>query len=161
MTIQRQKFKCLAVAKARHGDKAALAADLRDIFRTGQRDYTVETAWKKWQDMCERWGKDYLSITRLRDNPDYKAYLTYLNYAPEIQGIIYTKNWIERRMSGTGISRIPIDQTQIKHPQNSGRKPKLALSSGFLPLFCQNVMRGDIGSDGWRKTYRLTTRKKK
>lgn len=83
-------------AKVRHGDKAALAADLRDIFRTGQRDYTVETAWKKWQDMCERWGKDYLSIKRLRDNPDYKAYLTYLNYAPEIQGMIYTTNWIER-----------------------------------------------------------------
>ena len=83
-------------AKVRHGDKAALAADLRDIFRTGQRDYTVEMAWSKWQDMCERWGKDYLSIRRLRDNPDYKAYLTYLNYAPEIQGMIYTTNWIER-----------------------------------------------------------------
>ena len=46
--------------------------------------------------MCDRWGKDYLSIKRLRDNPDYKAYLTYLNYAPEIQGMIYTTNWIER-----------------------------------------------------------------
>ena len=55
-------------AKVRHGDKAALAADLRDIFRTGQRDYTVETAWAQWQDMCDRWGKDYLSIKRLRDN---------------------------------------------------------------------------------------------
>lgn len=83
-------------AKVRHADKAALAADLRDIFRTGQRDYAVETAWSKWQDMCERWGKDYLSIKRLRDNSDYKAYLTYLNYAPEIQGMIYTTNWIER-----------------------------------------------------------------
>ena len=83
-------------AKVRHGDKSALAADMRDIFRTGQRDYTVEIAWTKWQDMCDRWGKDYLSIKRLRDNPDYKAYLTYLNYAPEIQGMIYTTNWIER-----------------------------------------------------------------
>ena len=83
-------------SKVRHGDKAALAADLRDIFRTGQRDYTVEMAWSKWQDMCEHWGKDYLSIKRLRDNPDYKAYLTYLNYAPEIQDMIYTTNWIER-----------------------------------------------------------------
>ena len=83
-------------AKVRHGDKSALAADMRDIFRIGQRDYTVEIAWTKWQDMCDRWGKDYLSIKRLRDNPDYKAYLTYLNYAPEIQGMIYTTNWIER-----------------------------------------------------------------
>ena len=49
-------------AKVRHGDKAAIAAGLRDIFRTGQRDYTVEMAWNKWQDMCNRWGKDYRSI---------------------------------------------------------------------------------------------------
>ena len=46
--------------------------------------------------LIQNWGKDYLSIKRLRDNPDYKAYLTYLNYAPEIQGMIYTTNWIER-----------------------------------------------------------------
>lgn len=83
-------------AKVRHGDKAALAADLRDIFRTGQRDYTVEMAWTKWQEMCDRWGKDYRAIKLLRSNPDYKAYLTYLNYAPEIQAMIYTTNWIER-----------------------------------------------------------------
>ena len=83
-------------AKVRHGDKAALAADMRDIFRTGQRDYTVEMAWVKWQEMCDHWGKDYRSIKLLRNNPDYKAYLTYLNYAPEIQAMIYTTNWIER-----------------------------------------------------------------
>lgn len=83
-------------AKIRHGDKAALAADLRDIFRTGQRDYTVEMAWTKWQEMCDRWGKDYRAIKILRNNSDYKAYMTYLNYAPEIQAMIYTTNWIER-----------------------------------------------------------------
>lgn len=84
------------LAKVRHGDKAVLAADMRDVFRTGQRDYTVEAAWQKWQDMCDRWGKDYRSIRLMRDNADYKAYLTYLNYAPEIQSMIYTTNWIER-----------------------------------------------------------------
>ena len=83
-------------AKVRHGDKAALAADLRDIFRTGQRDYTIEMAWTKWQEMCDRWGKDYRAIKLLRNNADYKAYLTYLNYASEIQAMIYTTNWIER-----------------------------------------------------------------
>ena len=83
-------------AKVRHGDKAALAADLRDIFRTRQRDYTIEMAWTKWQEMCDRWGKDYRAIKLLRNNIDYKAYMTYLNYAPEIQAMIYTTNWIER-----------------------------------------------------------------
>ena len=83
-------------AKVSHGDKGALASDLRDIFRTGQRDYTIEMAWKKWQDMCERWGKDYRAFKLMRNNADYKAYMTYLNYAPEIQSMIYTTNWIER-----------------------------------------------------------------
>jgi putative transposase len=84
------------LAKVRFGDKAALASDLRDVFRTGQRDYTVEMAWKAWQDLCVRWGKDYISIRRLRNNADYKVYMTYLNYSPEIQSMIYTTNWIER-----------------------------------------------------------------
>ena len=73
-------------AKVRHGDKAALAEDLRDIFRTGQRDYTIERAWTKWQEMCDRWGKDYRAIKLLRNNIDYN----------EIQAMIYTTNWIER-----------------------------------------------------------------
>ena len=34
-------------AKVRHGDRSALAADLRDVFRTEQRDCTVEMAWTK------------------------------------------------------------------------------------------------------------------
>ena len=46
--------------------------------------------------MCDRWGKDYRAIKLLRNNADYKAYMTYLNYAPEIQSMIYTTNWIER-----------------------------------------------------------------
>ena len=83
-------------AKVRHGDKAALAADLRDIFRTGQPDYTMQTAWAKWQDMCDRWGKDYRAIKLLRNNEEYKLYMTYLNYDPRIQAMIYTTNWIER-----------------------------------------------------------------
>ena len=84
------------LAKVSHGDKGALASDLRDIFRTGQRDYTIETAWKKWQDMCEKWGEDYRTFKLMRNNAGYKAYMTYLNYAPEIQSMIYTTNWIGR-----------------------------------------------------------------
>ena len=38
-----------------------------DIFCTGQPDYTVETAWAKWQEMCDRWGKNYRAIKRLRN----------------------------------------------------------------------------------------------
>ena len=53
-------------AKVRHRDKAALTANLRDIFRTGQRDYTIEMTWTRWQEMCDRWGKVYRAIKLLR-----------------------------------------------------------------------------------------------
>jgi putative transposase len=82
--------------QGRHGDKATLASDLRDVFHTGQRDYTVDMAWKALQNLCDRWGKDYISIRRLRNNADYKVYMTYLNYSPEIHSMIYTTHWIER-----------------------------------------------------------------
>lgn len=64
-------------AKVNHGDKGTLAVDLRDVFRTGQRYYTVEMAWLKWQEMCDRWGKDYRAFKLLRNNADYKAYMAY------------------------------------------------------------------------------------
>jgi transposase-like protein len=107
-TVVGEKFPCTSLqrcvthlkrnmfAKVNHGDKGALASDLRDIFRTGQRDYNIEMAWQKWQEMCDRWGKDYRAFKLMRNNADYKAYMTYLNYAPEIQSMIYTTNWIER-----------------------------------------------------------------
>ena len=83
-------------AKVRHGDKAALATDLRDVFRTGQRDYTVEMAWEKWQAMCDKWGKDYRTIKLLRKQRRLQGLRHTSNYAPEIQAMIYTINWIER-----------------------------------------------------------------
>lgn len=84
------------LAKVRHEDKAELAADLRGVFLTGQYGYTVDKAWENWQGLCDKWGGAYKSIGRLRNNEDYRFYMTYLNYAPEIQAMIYTTNWIER-----------------------------------------------------------------
>ena len=46
--------------------------------------------------MCDRWGKDYRAIKLLRNNEEYKLYMTYLNYDPRIQAMIYTTNRIER-----------------------------------------------------------------
>lgn len=82
--------------KVRHGDKGQLAADLREVFRTGDRSYTSEVAWQAWQSLCVKWGKDYRSIKRMGNDPYYKYYFTYLNYHPRIQSMIYTTNWIER-----------------------------------------------------------------
>lgn len=46
--------------------------------------------------MCCRWEKRYGFFRCLRSDPDYKAYMTYLNFAPGIQRMVYTTNWIER-----------------------------------------------------------------
>lgn len=82
--------------RVRHGDKAELAEDLRQVFRTGDESYTVEKAWDRWQALCGKWGKDYRSIRNMSGDPLYKSYFTYLNYHPRIQSMIYTTNWIER-----------------------------------------------------------------
>jgi putative transposase len=49
----------------RHGDKGEMANDLRDVFRTGERDYTPEQGWSAWQKLCEKWGKDYRVFRRM------------------------------------------------------------------------------------------------
>ena len=41
-------------------------------------------------------GQGYRSIKLLRNNEDYKLYMTYLNYDPRIQAMICANNWIER-----------------------------------------------------------------
>ena len=84
------------MARVRHGDKKSLADDLREVFRTGDKNYTIGEGIAAWKDLCREWGKDYRSIRALEDNPDIAFYFTYLNYEPQIQSMIYTTNWIER-----------------------------------------------------------------
>lgn len=83
------------LGKVRHGDKMALAEDLRQVFKTGDASYTQETAWESWCRLLEKW-KAYQSIGRMRGKIEYICYFTYLNYHPRIQSMIYTTNWIER-----------------------------------------------------------------
>ena len=37
------------ISDVRNGDKGDVAEDLRQVFRTGDRNYTVEQAWSEWQ----------------------------------------------------------------------------------------------------------------
>lgn len=84
------------ICRVRHGDRGDLAADLRRVFKTGDENYTVEMCWQAWKRMCDKWGADYRNIKWMGQDPTYKAYMTYLNYHPRIQSMIYTTNWIER-----------------------------------------------------------------
>ena len=84
------------ISDVRIGDKREVAEDLKQVFRTGDRNYTVEKAWAEWQSFCDKWGRYYRTIKRRRDDCSYKLYFTYLNYDYRIQSMIYTTNWIER-----------------------------------------------------------------
>ena len=84
------------LSEVRSGDKSEVAEDLREVFRAGDRNYTVEQAWGAWQQFCSKWGRYYRNIKRRGEDSSYKAYFTYLNYDYRIQSMIYTTNWIER-----------------------------------------------------------------
>ena len=84
------------LGRVRHGDKGELAEDLREVFRTGDKNYTPELSWEAWQALCDKWGKNYRSIKKMRDEATYRYYFTYLNYHYRVQPMIYTTNWIER-----------------------------------------------------------------
>lgn len=68
-----------------NGGKGDVAEDLRYIFRTGDRNYTVEQAWSEWQQFCVQWGRYYKSIRKRGEDASYKAYFTYLTYDHRIQ----------------------------------------------------------------------------
>lgn len=83
------------LGKVRHGDKMSLAEDMRDVFRTGDRSYTRDDAWLRWQGLCDKWGASYRPFKAMRDDLYYMDYFTYLDYDSRIQSMIYTTNWIE------------------------------------------------------------------
>ena len=43
------------LARGRHGDKKALADDMREVFRTGDKNYTIKQGVEAWREMCLKW----------------------------------------------------------------------------------------------------------
>lgn len=89
-------FKRNIQTKVKATDKDAVAEDLREVFLTGQRNYTRSQALGKFNEFATRWGKKYRSIKRLANDENIEYYFTYLEFDPRIQSMIYTTNWIER-----------------------------------------------------------------
>jgi len=77
-------------------DKAPVAADLKDVFRTGEREDSRELGWARWVHFCSKWGRYYPSIRRMAEDERYKLYFTYLSYDYRVQSMLYSTNWIER-----------------------------------------------------------------
>lgn len=86
----------LLMKKVRVTEREKLSCELKEIFQTGDRSYTIKAAWALWLAFTERWGKKYPSIKAMQFEGRYKRYFTYLEYDHRIQAMIYTTNWIER-----------------------------------------------------------------
>ena len=89
-------FKRHIQTKVKASDKDAVAEDLREVFLTGQRNYTRGQALKKFNEFARRWGEKYDAIKRLIGDEGMEYYFTYLDFDRRIQSMIYTTNWIER-----------------------------------------------------------------
>lgn len=117
----------------RNDDKVDLADNLRQVFRTGDRDYTVEQALDEWQRFCVKWVWYYRSISGRGKDVSYKAYLTYLNYGHCIRSITYTTNWKEWLQKGfQRVKRIrgviPNEESVILLMRNTAMDKKSYLS---------------------------------
>jgi len=88
------KRNILAYVKADHKDQ--IAAELREVFMTGQKAYTPQQARQNLNEFAERWGDHYRHIAKLAHRRDLHYYFTYLNYEWRVQSMIYTTNWVER-----------------------------------------------------------------
>jgi putative transposase len=89
-------FKRNIQSKVKASDRDAIAEDLREVFLTGQRNYTREQGLARFNEFATRWGKKYRSIKRLAGSEEMDYYFTYLDFDRRIQSMIYTTNWIER-----------------------------------------------------------------
>jgi transposase-like protein len=88
------KRNILRYVKADH--KQEVAAELREIFMTGQKAYSAKQARANLDDFAERWGGRYDHIKKLPGRQNLHYYFTYLDFDRRVQSMIYTTNWIER-----------------------------------------------------------------
>ena len=77
-------------------DKAQVAEDFKEVFRTGDRNDDKAKGWERWVNFCQKWGRYYSSIKKMAEDQRYMLYFTYLDYDYRIHNMIYSTNWIER-----------------------------------------------------------------
>lgn len=80
----------------RQKDKAVVSEDFKEVFELNNKEDSIEKGWQRWLEFCRKWGRKYLSIKRMVEDPRNRLYFTFLGYDYRIRGMIYTTNWIER-----------------------------------------------------------------
>jgi len=79
-----------------HKDKQAVAEDLKDVFRTTDKEDDLQKGWQRWLKFIEKWQGKYSSSFKKYKSDQYRLHFTYLSYNYQIRSMIYTTNWIER-----------------------------------------------------------------
>lgn len=84
----------LKEVKPKH--KAALSEGFREVFRSDDRNDTIEAAKQRFSEFCDYWGKYYPYFKRRKNNARNELYFTYILYDHRIRSMIYSTNWVER-----------------------------------------------------------------
>jgi transposase-like protein len=85
-----------AVKHIRVSDETEFHEDFYDVFKRGEKGYTVEKAKENLKTFVAKWQKRYRSISRQFLKRDIPHYFEYLTMPYQIQKMVYTTNWIER-----------------------------------------------------------------
>lgn len=82
--------------EVRPKDKKELSDDFNDVFRSDDRNDSIELAKVRFISFCDKWGKLYPYFKRLKENSRIDLYFTYIGYDYRIRSMIYSTNWVER-----------------------------------------------------------------
>jgi transposase-like protein len=77
-------------------DKAFLAEDFRQVFRTDDPYDTKELIKARYLALVNYWSKTYPSFKNRLKSERMELYFTYIGFDYRIRNMIYTTNWIER-----------------------------------------------------------------
>ena len=85
-----------AVKHIRVSDEKEFHEDFYEVFKRGEKGYTVDKAKEKLKTFVAKWQKKYSAISRQFLKKDIPHYFEYLTMPYQIQKMVYTTNWIER-----------------------------------------------------------------
>ncbi len=82
--------------RVRSKEKAAMAADLKDIFDIGDNRYTKQDAYQRTNTIASKWGQKYPAIDTILQQENLQNYFTCLDFNFKVRPMIYTTNALER-----------------------------------------------------------------
>ncbi len=83
-------------SKVKPKDKKEVMQDLKEVLNPENPNDTQMAGYERFLVFLSKWERKYISFKKMKADPRYSLYFTYLNYHVAIRRMIYTTNWIER-----------------------------------------------------------------